>query len=83
MRNNKRPVKNIYNIAEIKKNKNAALFQGYGSNGPGKISKHSKTFVPGMSEKEHDGDNDIFRGESIHKKVTFDPADAKKVSNRM
>ena len=88
MKNNKRPVKNIYNIEAIKKNKNAALgpkklFLGYESAGPGKMFKHSKTFVPGMAEREHDGDNDVVRGESIHKKVTFDPADAKKGSNRM
>ena len=33
---------------------------------------------------EHDGDNDVVRGDSFNQKVTFDPADLKKThSNRM
>lgn len=45
--------------------------------------KHSNTVYAGMGEKELDGDNDVVRGDSIYQKVTFDPADINKKSNRM
>ena len=81
----KKQAKNFYDIAAIVKYKNAAFRTPYliTDQGPDQMfqKKHANT-ITSMGEKEHDGDNDVVRGDSIYKKVTFDPKDFDKKSNR-